>query len=141
MRRSVGRGFLFRIIWASHFPSPHDPNKVFPGSKRNPGNARGTDRNRRATTTLSPILYLFQLPSSTLYQKLQKVLSEVDVPPVVETQRRPGPRDIPYGIPEDEWQRVLARVANHESYRAIAKDYHVSRETIRRLVQASKQAS
>ena len=114
---------------------------MFPGSKRNPGNARGTDRNRRATTTLSPILYLFQLPSSTLYQKLQKVLSEVDVPPVVETQRRPGPRDIPYGIPEDEWQRVLARVANHESYRTIANDYHVSRETIRRLVQASKQAS
>jgi len=63
------------------------------------------------------------------------------VPPVVETQRRPGPKDIPYGIPEDEWQRVLARVANHESYRTIAKDYNVSRETIRRLVHASKQAS
>lgn len=36
---------------------------------------------------------------------------------------------------------VLARVAQHESYRTIAKDYHVSRETIRRLVQASKMAS
>jgi hypothetical protein len=99
------------------------------------------DRNRRATTTLSPILYLFQLPTSTLYQKLQKVLSEVDIPPVVETPRRPGPKDIPYGIPEDEWQLVLARVANHESYRTIAKGYNVSRETIRRLVQSSKQAS
>src|SRR5438552_1977626 len=98
------------------------------------------ERNRGATTTLSPILYLFQLPSSILYRKLQKVLSEVVVEPIPE-QRRPGPRDIPYGIPENEWQRVLARVANHESYRSIAKDYGVSRETIRRLVHASKQAS
>jgi DNA invertase Pin-like site-specific DNA recombinase len=51
-----------------------------------------------------------------------------------------APKISPYGIPEHEWQLVLARVANHESYRTIAKDYHVSRETIRRLVQASKQA-
>src|SRR5947209_8166333 len=97
------------------------------------------ERNRRASSTLSPILYLFQLPASTLYRKLQKVLSEVVVEPLPE-QRRPGPRAIPYGIPENEWQIVLARVANHESYRSIAKDYQVSRETIRRLVQASKQA-
>ena len=98
------------------------------------------ERNRRATSTLSPILYLFQLPSSTLSRKLQQVLSEVVVEPIPE-QRRPGPREIPYGIPEHEWQVVLARVANHESYRTIAKDYRVSRETIRRLVQAAKQAS
>ena len=50
------------------------------------------------------------------------MLSEVDVEPIPE-QRRPGPRDIPYGIPEHEWQIVLARVAHHESYRTIAKDY------------------
>jgi hypothetical protein len=97
-------------------------------------------RNRRATTTLSPILYPFQLPTSTLSQKLKKVLSEVAILPVVETQRRAGPRDIPYGIPEQEWPVVLARVANHESYRQVAKDYGVSRETIRRLVQASQKA-
>ena len=101
---------------------------------------RWQDRNRRATTTLSPILYLFQIPSSTLSQKLQQVLSEIDVEPVPE-QRRPGPREIPYGIPEHAWQIVLARVAHHESYRTIAKDYQVSRETIRRLVQAAKQVS
>jgi predicted transcriptional regulator len=35
---------------------------------------------------------------------------------------------------------VLARVENHESYRKIAADYGVSRETIRRLVRASKKA-
>ena len=98
------------------------------------------ERNRRASTTLSPILYLFQFPASTLSRKLQQVLSEVDVEPILE-QRRPGPRDIPYGIPEHEWPIVLARAANHESYRTIAKDYQVSRETIRRLVQAFQKAS
>jgi hypothetical protein len=98
------------------------------------------ERNRRASTALSPILYLFQLPTSILSQKLQKVLSAMVVEPLPE-QRRPGPRAIPYGIPENEWQIVLARVANHESYRTIAKDYQVSRETIRRFVQASKEAS
>ena len=93
------------------------------------------------SNALSPIFYLFNIPTSTLYQKLQKVLSEMVVPPVIETQRWPGPRDIPYGIPETQWHVVLARVANHESYRKIAKDYNVSRETIHRLVQASQMAS
>ena len=103
----------------------------------------GQERNRRATTTLSPILYLFQLPTSTLYRKLQIVLSQdVQTPLVIETQRRPGPKDIPYGIPEDQWTTVLKRVLeNHESYRKVANDYGVSRETIRRLVQASKSVS
>jgi hypothetical protein len=97
------------------------------------------ERNRRATTTLSPILYLFQIPTSTLYRKLQIVLSQEDqIPLVIETQRRPGPKDIYYGISEDQWPAVLQRVLeNHESYRKIAADYGVSRETIRRLVQAS----
>ena len=61
------------------------------------------------------------------------------VPPVIETQRRPGPKDIPYGIPGEQWPVVLARVLeNHEPYRKVAADYGVSRETIRRLVRASK---
>jgi hypothetical protein len=81
------------------------------------------------------------LPTSTLSRKLQIVISEIGIPLVIETQRRPGPKDIPYGIPVKEWPAVLARVENHESYRKIAKDYNVSRETIRRLVRASKQAS
>ena len=98
---------------------------------------KGQDRNRRATSTLSPILYLFQIPTSTLYRKLQIVLSEIETPIVIETQRRPGPKDIPYGIPEDQWQTVLKRVENHESYRKIAADYGVSRETIRRLVRCT----
>jgi hypothetical protein len=62
------------------------------------------------------------------------------IPPVIETQSTPGPKDIPYSIPEDQWPIVLARVENHESYRKVASDYGVSRETIRRLVRASKKA-
>jgi len=50
------------------------------------------ERNRRATTTLSPILYLFQISSSTLYQKLQQVLAEVAIPPVIETRALAWPK-------------------------------------------------
>ncbi len=63
------------------------------------------------------------------------------MPLVIETLRRPGPRNIPYGIPAEEWATVLKRVQNHESYRKVAAEYGVSRETIRRFVRASKQAS
>ena len=98
------------------------------------------EQNRRATITLSPILYLFQLPTSTLSQKLQITLSGLETPLVTEKQRRPGPKDIPYGIPVEKWPTVLARVEHHEFYRTIARNYGVSRETIRRLVQALTKA-
>jgi hypothetical protein len=89
--------------------------------------------------SLSPIFYLFQIPTSTLSQKLQHVFSVIVIPPVIETQRRPGPKDILYGIPEDQWPTVLQRVLeNHEPYRKVAADYGVSRETIRRLVRTAK---
>src|SRR5947209_2358110 len=95
----------------------------------------------KVSSPLSPISYLFQLPTSPLSQKLQHVLSELVLPPVVEEQRRPGPKDLPDGIPGDEWPTVLQRVLeNHESSRKVAADYGVSRETIRRLVRASKKA-
>jgi hypothetical protein len=82
-------------------------------------------------------LTLFISPYGRLYLKLQIVLAqEVQQPLAIETQRRPRPKDIPYGIPEEQWPKVLARVENHESYRKIARDYGVSRETIRRLVYA-----
>jgi hypothetical protein len=96
---------------------------------------------RRVSSPLSPIFSLFQIPTSPLSQKLQHVLSELVIPPVVEEQRRPGPKEIRYGIPEDEWPTVLQRVLeNHESYRKVAAEYGVSRETIRRLVRALKKA-
>ena len=99
---------------------------------------------RRVSAPLSPIFSLFLSPSGKLYQKLQILLAEdekAQTPLVLETQRRPGPKDIPYGIPPDQWPTVLQRVVdNHESYRRVADDYGVSRETIRRFVRASKQA-
>ena len=100
------------------------------------GHDRGTDRNRRASTTLSPILYLFQIPTSTLSRKLQIVLSEeVQTSLVIETQRRPGPKDIPYGIPPEEWPAILHCVLEKkEPLRKVADDYGVSHETIRRIV-------
>ena len=70
------------------------------------------------------------------------MLSVIVIPPVIETQRRPGPKDIPYGIPEDQWLTVLQRVLeNHESYRKVAGDYGVSCETIRCLIRDSKKGS
>ena len=66
---------------------------------------------------------------------MRHVLSEFVIPPVVEDQWRPGPKDIPYGIPEDQWPAVLERVLeSHDSYRKVAADYGVSCETIRRLL-------
>jgi hypothetical protein len=62
---------------------------------------KATGRNRRVLAPLSPIFYLFQLPSSTLSRRLQIVLSDIETPPVSEWQHRPGPRPILYGIPED----------------------------------------
>src|SRR5437588_9180289 len=130
-------GFLFRIIWASHFPSPHDPNKVFPGSKRNPGNARGTDRNRRVSAPLSPIFSLLLEPSGKLFKKLQDLLAEDEqaqkiTPPIIQHQR-PGPRNPAYGLPASEWPTVLHRVLEkNESFRKVAEDYGVSQERIRR---------
>ncbi|SRR6266487_3492097 len=95
--------------------------------------------HRRVSSPLSPICSLFQIPTSPLSQKLQQILSELVIPPVVEGQRRPGPKEIPYGIPEDQWPTVLKLVLeNHESYRKVASDYGISRETIHRLVVAQR---
>src|SRR2546430_13251835 len=102
------------------------PNKMFPGSKRNPGNARGTDRNRRVSATLSPILYLFLAPSGKLYQKVQHLLAKDETaagstPPVVIKHRRPGPKHPAYGIPASHSSTVVQRVAEKkEPLRTVA---------------------
>src|SRR6266566_9156935 len=96
-------------------------------------------RNRRASSTLSPILYLFLAPSGILYQKLQHFLSEDEKAqrstlPIIQ-HRRPGPRNPAYGIPSSEWPMVLCRVLEKkEPLRKVADDYGVSHETIRRMV-------
>src|SRR5947209_17304578 len=41
-RKQYKRSLVSAPPWAKR-----KPNKMFPGPKRNPGNARGTDRNRR----------------------------------------------------------------------------------------------
>jgi hypothetical protein len=76
-----------------------------------------------------------------LYQKLQLILSQdVQTPLVIETQRRPGPKEIPYGIPADQWPTVLHRVLEKkEPLRKVANDYGVSHETIRRTVRAARE--
>ena len=115
------------------------PNKMFPGSKRNPGNARGTDRNRRVSAPLSPILYLFLAPSGKLYLKVQHLLAEDELfqrsnPPII-MHRRPGPKHPKYGIPASHWPTVVQRVVEKkEPPRTVAAAYGVSHETIRRLM-------
>jgi len=47
--------------------------KTFPRLERSLGNARGTDRNRRVSSPLSPIFFLFLAPSGKLYQKVQRL--------------------------------------------------------------------
>jgi len=49
-------------------------------------------------------------------------------------QRRPGPLKPRYGVPRSEWLIILRRVEQGESLREIAQDYHVSYQTIHRIV-------
>ena len=51
------------------------------------------------------------MPTSTLSRKLQIVISEIEIPLVIEAQRRPGPNDIPYGIPPEALAKILQRLA------------------------------
>jgi len=84
--------------------------------------------NRRASSTLSPLLYLFLAPSGKLYQKLQHLLAEDEKAqrsaPSIIPHRRPGPRNPAYGIPASEWQTVLKRVLEKkEPLRKVAEDW------------------
>jgi len=112
---------------------------MVPGPNKNPGNDRGTDRNRRVSATLSPILYLFLAPSGRLYLKVQDVLAhdeahDVSPPPIV-SKRRPGPKHPKYGIPTEHWPLIIHRVVEQkEPLRSIAAAYGVSHETIRRIL-------
>ena len=89
------------------------------------------------SSSLSPILYLFLLPSGVLYQKVQHLLAEDETPegsrpPEVIKHRQPGPRHFSYGIPTSEWPTVVQRVVEQkEPLRTVAAAYGVSHETIR----------
>jgi hypothetical protein len=100
---------------------------------------RGTERNRRVSATLSPILSLFLAPSGHLYQKVHQLLAADEQascsPPPLLPHRRPGPKHPAYGIPAEHWPMVLHRVLeNQEPLRAVAQEYGVSHETIRRII-------
>ena len=106
------------------------------------GHDRGTDRNRRVSTTLSPILYLFFAPFGILYLKVQQLLAHDEThdanPPPIVSKRRPGPKHPKYGIPTEQWPLIMHRVVEQkEPLRTVAAAYGVSHETVRRLMRAA----
>jgi len=104
---------------------------------------RGTDPDRRVSSSLSPIFSLFLIPSGILYQKVQHLLAEDEAPegspPPVMKHRRPGPKHLTYGIPTSKWSIVVQRVAElKEPLRTVAA-YGVSHETMRRILLLTRQ--
>src|SRR2546429_9704081 len=100
---------------------------MVPGPKKNPGKARGTDRNRRVSSPLSPIFSLLLEPSGKLSHKLQDLLTEEEqaqrsTPPLLQ-QRRPGSRNPADRRPASAWPTVLHRVLEKkEPLRKVAED-------------------
>ena len=94
---------------------------------------------KRASNTLSPILYLFLAPSGKLFLKVQQLLREDELvqrnnPPLIK-HRRPGPKHPKFGIPAELWPTVVQRVVKQkELLRTVAAEYGVSHETIRRII-------
>ena len=91
------------------------------------------------SSSLSPIFYLFLIPSGVLYQKVQRLLVENETPegshPPIMKHRRPVPKHPTYGIPTSEWPTVVHRVMEQkEPLRTVAAAYGVSHETIRRIL-------
>ena len=109
-----------------------------PKAERCLGHDRGTDRNRRASNALSPVLIHFVLPQGKLLHRLlalEQLLGSI--PPLLPSQQHAGPREPHYGIPPEEWPNVVRRVMeHHESLRQVAAEYGVSHETIRRLLRS-----
>jgi hypothetical protein len=97
------------------------------------------NRNRRVSSSLSPIFYLFLAPSGILYLKVQQLLASDEShgasPPPMVSKRRPGPKQPNYGIPTEDWPTIVHRVVEQkEPLSTVAVAYGVSHETIRRLM-------
>ena len=97
------------------------------------------NRNRRVSSSLSPIFYLFLAPAGNLYLKVQHLLAEDKLfqrsnSPLLK-HRRPGPNHPNYGIPTELWPIVVHRVLEQkEPLRTVAAAFGVSHETIRRVI-------
>ena len=96
------------------------------------------------SSSLSPIFYLFLIPSGILYQKVQRLLAEDEAPegshPHVMKHLRPGPKRPIYGIPASEWPTVVRRVEEKkEPLRSVAAAYGASHETILRILRHVQQ--
>jgi hypothetical protein len=102
------------------------------------------DRNRRATSHRS---YLALIPLEKLFPGRNDILvyrhptyclaDQPDFPFL--PQRRPGPDNPQWKIPQSEWSTVLRRVEqNREPLRQVARDYGVSYEAVRRVVHAAR---
>jgi hypothetical protein len=98
-----------------------------------------SNRNRRVSSSLSPIFYLFLAPSGKLFLEVQHLLREDELfqrnnPPLIK-HRRPGPKHPKFAIPPELWPTVVHRVVEQkEPLRTVAAAYGVSHETIRRIV-------
>ena len=98
------------------------------------------------SNSLSPIFYLFLIPSGVLYLKVQHLLSEDKLvqrnnPPLIK-YRRPGPKQPKFGIPAEHWPIIVHRVVEQkEPLRTVAAAYGVSHETIRRIIHQVQQQS
>ena len=96
--------------------------KMFPGFLLDPGKVRGTDRNRRDSNTLSPVLIHFVAPHGKLLQRLLALEHLLgSVPPLLTSQQHAGPRQPHYGIPPEVWSNVVRHVIeHHESLHQVA---------------------
>jgi hypothetical protein len=126
---------------------------MFPGPKRNPGNDRGTDRNRRASNHRSHLaripldklcsgrgdLLVYQEPAATSSSGDDPFTSALDHPRLLSLpghpQAVPDPR---WKIPPWAWGTVLQRVEQGEPLRHIAREYGVSYEAVRRVLRAAR---
>ena len=84
-------------------------------------------RNRRASGPLSPTVQILRTQLRT---------SDVTLPFPQKQHVNPA---IPlFKIPPAEWPAVVQRVAQGESLRQIARSYHTSYETVRRVLLAAR---
>jgi hypothetical protein len=86
---------------------------------------------------------LFLARSGTLYLKVQDLLAHDEAhnvsPSPTVGKRRAGPKHPKYGLPTEQWPMIIHRVVeNKEPLRAVAQEYGVSHETIRRVVRAAR---